>query len=128
MIVKYNLIDSSAWLEYFSGSKNSRHFSKAIEDSDHLLVPTLVLHEVFKKLVAEIGESKARLYITNMKRGRTIDLDTEIALMAAKKSIQHRLPTADSIIYASAQKHQATLWTQDADFKGLEGVQYFKKN
>ena len=63
----------------------------------------------------------------HMKQGIVVDLDLEIALIAAKLSIQHKLPMADSIIYATAQLHSATLWTQDRHFDGLPDVQFKAK-
>jgi predicted nucleic acid-binding protein len=122
-----NIVDSSAWLEYFTGSRNARHFAGAIENTEALLVPAVTLYEVFKKILAERSEDMALKIVAHMKAGQVIDLDLEIALMAAKLSHVNSLPMADSIILATARKYRATVWTQDADFKGLEGVKYFKK-
>lgn len=122
-----NIVDSSAWLEYFANTKNAKNFSKVIEDSNLLLVPSIILYEVFKKVLSEKSEDMALRIIAHMKQGRIIDLDLEIALWAAKLAIEHKLPMADSIILASAKKHHATIWTQDADFKGLPDVKFFTK-
>jgi predicted nucleic acid-binding protein len=43
---------------------------------------------------------------------------------AARLSLDRRLPTTDSIMPATAQAYHATLWTQDADFDGVTGVNY----
>lgn len=122
-----NIIDSSAWLEYFAGTKYARHFEKAIEETENLLVPTIVIYEVFKKILLERDEHAALHIIAHMKLGKIIDMDLEIALKAASLSKKHQLPMADSVILATAQKHNATIFTQDADFKPFKNVRYFAK-
>lgn len=122
-----NLVDSSAWLEYASGTKNAMNFTKAIYQMDKLIVPTLVIYEVFKHILARHGEDVALRTIAYMKLGKVVDLDLETSLQAAKISKEHQLPMADSIILATARKHNATIWTQDKDFKGFKKVKYFAK-
>ncbi len=122
-----NLIDSSAWLEYFAKTKNARNFSQAIEDIDHLLVPTICLLEVFKKLLQDHNESIALRIIAHMKQGKLAEPNSSLAFEAALLGKEYKLPLADSIVYATAKAHDATVWTQDADFKGLPGVRYFPK-
>ena len=123
-----NVIDSSAWLSYFSGDTNAKIFAKAIEDIEHLLVPSITLTEVFKIITRQSGEEKALQAIAHMQQGRVIALDQSLAIDAAKFGLDHKLPLADSIIYATGQKYNAAIWTQDDDFKALEGVEYFAKN
>lgn len=123
-----NIVDSSAWLEYFAATKNAGHFSKIIEDAKTLIVPTIILYEVFKKILTEKGEDDALFYISHiMKSGKVVDLDLDIALRAAKLSKDNALPMADSVILATARKYSAVIWTQDADFKKFQGVKYFSK-
>ncbi len=119
-----NVVDSSAWLEYFANGPNASFFAKPVEDTERLIVPTLSLFEVFKRILEQRGEGDALQAVAVMRQGMVVDLDTPIALRAAKLSAGHRLPMADSIILATARAHDATLWTQDADFKDLQGVQY----
>jgi predicted nucleic acid-binding protein len=119
-----NVVDSSAWLEYLANGPNASFFAKAIEDTQQLIVPTLSLFEVFKRVLEQRGEGDALQAVAVMRQGMVVDLDTPIALQAAKLSAEHRLPMADSIILATARSYDATLWTQDADFKDLLGVQY----
>ena len=121
-----NVVDSSAWLEYFRGGPNSEFFSEAIEKPELLLVPSIVLFEVFKRLLQEAGTENARRGVGFMRSGTIVDLDADVALRGARLSITHRLAMADSIILATAQKRNATLWTQDADFEAMPGVQYRK--
>jgi toxin FitB len=60
-----------------------------------------------------------------MQQGRVIELSSSISLLAAKLSLDVKIPMANSIILATAQIHEAVLWTQDDDFDGLPGVMYF---
>jgi predicted nucleic acid-binding protein len=121
--VSHNVVDSSAWLEYLAGSPRAGHFAAAIEDEDHLIVPVVCLYEVFKKLRRDVSEHDALRVAAQMQRGRVVEVDAELALHAATLN----LPLADSLVYATAQRHQAVLWTQDADFEGLPAVRYFAK-
>ena len=119
-----NVVDSSGWLEYFADSPLASQFAPAIEDSANLLVPVITLYEVFKKVLRERGENDALQIATMMQTGRMIDLDSALAMEAAR----HPLPLADSLIYATAMRFNATLWTQDEHFKGLPRVRFFAKN
>ena len=120
-----NLVDSSAWLEYFASGANARHFAAPIEDERALLVPTLALYEVFKRVLAQRGEDDALKAVAYMERGKVVGLAPPTALAAARLSLELKLPMADSIMLATAREHGATLWTQDADFEGLGSVRWF---
>lgn len=122
-----NLVDSSAWLEYFADGPNASAFAKPIESTASLLVPTLALFEVFKRVCAQRDEEAALRAVAMMEQGRVVDLDRVTAVEAARLSLAHRIPMADSIMLATAQREGATLWTQDADFDGIEGVRYFPR-
>jgi predicted nucleic acid-binding protein len=120
-----NLVDSSAWLAFFADTKNASKFQGAIEDTRRLLVPTIVIYEVSKVLLREQGEELAIVAQAHMQQGKILDLTTEIAVNSASISLKCRLPMADSIILASARSHNARLWTQDDDFKGIPQVKYY---
>jgi predicted nucleic acid-binding protein len=122
-----NIIDSSGWLEYFIGGKNAAFFAPAIEDTENIIVPTIILFEVFKRILLEKNRDDALEAIALMKDGQVIDLDDNLALVAAELSYELKLPLADSVILATARTHKALLWTQDAHFKGLDGIQYVEK-
>jgi predicted nucleic acid-binding protein len=122
-----NVVDSSGWLEYFADGPNADFFAPAIEDLSDLLVPTLSLYEVFKKVLLQRGEGDALQAVAVMVQGQCIDLDLDLALSAAKVSMDLKLPMADSVMLATAQAHGATLWTQDAHFEEITGVQYVAK-
>lgn len=119
-----NVVDSSAWLEYFANGPNAGFFARAIENTSDLLVPSLTLYEVFKRVLQQRDEDAALQAIAVMQQGAVIDLDASLALTAARLSIEHRIPLADSVILATARTHGAVLWSQDADFKGIPGVEY----
>lgn len=122
-----NVVDSSGWLEYLADGPNADFFSVAIEDSVALVVPTISLYEVFKRVLLQRGEADALRAAALMMQGQIVDLDRQMALDAARMSVELRLPMADSIILATALAHEATLWTQDADFEGINGVKYAAK-
>lgn len=120
-----NVVDSSAWLEYFADGPNAGHFAAAIEDTPGLLVPSITLLEVFKRVGQQRDEPMALTCVAVMQQGRVVDFDSALALRAAVVGRRHGLPLADSIIYATAQSFGALVWTQDSDFEGLDGVNYW---
>jgi predicted nucleic acid-binding protein len=122
-----NIVDSSAWLEYFANGPNASFFATAIERIDGLLVPSLTLYEVFKRVLQQCDEGKAIQAVAVMQQGAVVDLDACLALSAARISHESKLPMADSVILATARANGATVWTQDADFRGLPEVQYRKR-
>jgi len=122
-----NIVDSSCWLEYLVDSKVGNLVSGAIEDLNSLLVPSITLYEVFKKLLIEKDEDSALLAIAHMKQGLVINLDPDLSILSAKIGKDYKLPMADSIIYATAKKYNCILWTQDKHFKDLEDIRYFEK-
>ena len=122
-----NLVDSSGWLEYFANGRNADFFANAIEDTDQLIVSTINLYEVFKKIIQHRDENAAFQAIALMQQGKVADVDASISLISAKQSIDLNLPMADSIILATANAFSATLWTQDSDFKGIPGIKYIQK-
>lgn len=119
-----NVVDSCGWLEYFADGSNAGFFAPVLEDTDTLLVPSLSVFEVCKRVALQRGERAARQAADFMARGEIVGLDADTALAAALYSAKHQLPMADSIILVTARNFQATLWTQDADLKGHKGVKY----
>ena len=119
-----NVVDSSAWLEYFANGPNAAFFAAPIEKTEELVVPSLTIYEVFKRVLQQRNEGDALQAMAVMQQGVVVDLDARLALSAARVSLDMRLPMADSVVLATARLHDATLWTQDADFEGLPGVRY----
>ena len=122
-----NIVDSSGWLEYFADGPNADRFAAPLGNVAELLVPSITLYEVFKVVCRQRGEDAALQAVAMMQQGKVIELSSSIALLAAKLSLDLKIPMADSIILATAQIHNAVLWTQDDDFRGLSGVRYFSK-
>ena len=123
-----NVVDSSGWLEYFADGPNAEFFAASIENVEELIVPVISLYEVFKRVHQQRSEGDALQAVAMMEQGQVIELNSSLALSAAKISLELKLPMADSLILATARVNEATLWTQDADFEGIEGVQYKAKN
>lgn len=123
-----NVIDSSAWLEYFADGPNASYFASAIQSTRELVVPTITLLEVFKRVYQQRGEGPALHAVALMQQGQVIDLDGPLALSAAKLSADDKLPLADAVVLATARRCEATLWTQDADFEGLPNVRFRPKH
>ncbi len=122
-----NLVDSSGWLEYFADGRNADFFATPIEETGSCILSAINIYEVFRKLLAERDEQIALQVIAVMHQCRIQAVDEQVALSAAKIGRDLKLPMADSIILATARLHDAVLWTQDADFKGIEGVRYIRK-
>ena len=122
-----NLVDSCGWLEYFADGPNAKFFARPIEDTERLIVPTLCILEVFKRVLQQRGEADALQVAAAMQEARVVELDAAIALNAAKIGVEFKLPLADSVILATAWAWNATVWTQDSHFKGLHRVRYKPK-
>jgi predicted nucleic acid-binding protein len=121
-----NVVDSSGWLEYFTNGVNAGFFAPAIEDAEHLIVPAICVYEVFKRLMQEVGENQALVNVGDMYTGQIAELTAPIALAAAKISVEMKLAMADSMILGISRANDAVLWTQDADFEGMERVRFVR--
>ncbi len=119
-----NLVDSCGWVEYLADGRHAAFYAPAMGDPRRLLVPTVCMTEVFRKVLRERGEDSALQAAAAMMQCVVADLDAALALEAARLGQQLKLPLADSIVLATARTHRATIWTQDAHFKGLPGVKY----
>lgn len=122
-----NIVDSSGWLEYVANSPNAEVFAKPIQQLETLLVPSITITEVFKRILQQRTEHAVLQVAAHMSQGRVIDLDAPLAMQAAKLGFELKLPLADSIILATARLHQALLWTQDEDFRSIQGIRYIPK-
>lgn len=122
-----NLVDSSGWLEYFTDGKNARYFAPAIENTKKLMVSAINIYEIFNKILQISEENTAIQAIAVMQQGKIIEVNATIAYTAAKLSLDLKLPMINSIILATAKSNQAILWTQEVDFKDMEGVKYFER-
>jgi predicted nucleic acid-binding protein len=122
-----NIVDSSGWLAYFADEPNAKYFLIPLSDSKSLVVPTVILYEVCKVILRESSENDAMHAAVAMQKGSVVPLTPSLAIAASKLSLEHNLPMADSIVLATAREFNATLWTQDSDFKNFSNVRYFAK-
>lgn len=122
-----NIVDSSGWLSYFADEPSAKHFQAPLQDIGALIVPVISIYEVFKVILRESSEHEALQAIAAMQKGTVVEFTTKLAIAASKISFQLKLPMADSIILATAKDFNATIWTQDIDFKNIPGVNYFPK-
>lgn len=123
-----NVVDSSAWLAWFTNEAGAGSFEKPIEDDESLVVPSICIAEVFKVVLRQRGEGDALQAVAVMHQGNVVPLDSDLVISAAVLGVKYKLPLADSIVYATAQSRGATVWTQDEDFDGLPGVRFFRKH
>jgi predicted nucleic acid-binding protein len=121
------LVDTSAWIEWLIGSPTGEKLSGQLPEQAEWLVPTMVQLELAKWLTREVGEDKADQVIAFTQVCQVVPLDTEIALAAAEACREHKLATADAIIFATARARGAMLLTCDAHFEGLPGVTLIEK-
>lgn len=122
-----NLVDSSGWLEFFTDGQHAARFAEPLADRSRLLVPTIIIYEVFKVVMRERDEGAALQVAALLRQGFVADLSEDIALKAARLSSALKLPMADSIILATARLYNAVIWTQDEHFSGIDGVKYLRK-
>lgn len=123
-----NLIDSSTWLEYLAVSPHTARVTAPIEVVEQLMVPTIVLLEVIRRVMQQRDEDAALQVAAVMHQGQVVALDSGMALSAAHYGVTHKLPLADRIIDATAKQFAATIWTFNASFADLPGVRYFAKH
>ena len=125
--MKTAILDSSAWIELLDEGPNTKHFRPLLLKLPELIIPSITITEVRKVILRQRSEKEANAVTQVMCSGQVIAIDSEIATMAADLFIKHKLPLADSLIYATALISQSTLWTQDEHFSGLPHVRYFQK-
>jgi predicted nucleic acid-binding protein len=122
-----NVVDSSGWLEYLADGPNADFFANSILATRELLVPTLSLYEVFKRVLQQRGEDDALQAVALMQQGTIVELTAPLALSAARISLNDKIPMADSIMLATARAYGAALWSQDSDFENFSDVKYIAK-
>ncbi len=122
-----NLVDSSGWIEYLQDTPRADLFAEAIEDRYDLLVPTIALFEVHEVLSRNLPANLVAQCLDVMRLGLVLDLTDKRAIAASTIASRHRLAMADAAMYSLALEFEATFWTQDVDYQGLEGVRYCPK-
>ncbi len=104
-----NVVASCGWLKYFADGPNADFFAPSIRDIATLLVPSICIYEVFKRVLQQRGETLALRATALLMQGQVVDLDTRLALDAAKISAELKLPMADSIVLATACRYGASV-------------------
>ena len=122
-----NIVDSSLWVEYFLKNDIDQSVIKAVKDTDNLFIPVISLYEVYKKFLSIGDIEKANIAVDIMQNASIIGINPQLVILAAQLGKQHKLPMADSIIYATAVLYDAEIYTQDKHFENLERVHYFAK-
>ncbi len=122
-----NVVDSSGWIEFFLAGVNGPIFKPVIEARSQLLIPVVALYEVHKILSRKLPAAKVTSALNVMRLGRVLELTDRRAIAASEVASLHGLAMADAVMYSLAQEFKATLWTQDVDYQGLPGVNYFAK-
>ncbi|MCF8106494.1 MAG: type II toxin-antitoxin system VapC family toxin [Desulfohalobiaceae bacterium] len=118
-----HIVDSCGWLEWFSNGRLADAYAPYLRKEGQLLVPAVVLFEVYKILKRKISEDKAVLAVGFMKRSTLIPFEEVLALKAADTALQNNLAMADAMVYATALLYKVQIYTSDADFQGLPLVQ-----
>jgi len=118
------LVDSSGWIEFLGDGPLADRFAPYFEREERLIVPAIVLYEVYKKLLSARGPAADR-FLSAALRARVVPIDERLALLAARISLDRRLAMADAMIYATALDAGAHLVTSDAHFQGLPGATVF---
>jgi toxin FitB len=116
------VVDSSGWLEYLTEDSKAAAFGHYLEGDAAVLLPSIVLCEVYKHLSKQRGRAIAERFVAQVFQRKVIPLDETIAVTAGNMSVEHRLPMPDAIVYATARVCQAQLVTADTHFRGLPGV------
>ena len=122
-----NVVDSCGWLEYFANGPNAGHFAGPVEETSALLVPSICIYEVFRRLLQQLGRNDALEAVAVMRQAMVVPLTDTLAMEAAALGCELKLPMTDSAILATARAFDATLWTQDAHFSSMAGVQYIAR-
>ena len=121
------IIDSCGWLEWFTDGRLADQYQEYLADADNILMPAIILYEVYKILKREVGEEKALLAAGYMQGYPVIPLDDTLALSAADIALQEKLAMADAVIVATSRAHNCTIISSDADLKDQVNVHYIPK-
>lgn len=121
------VIDSVGWIAYLGGGPLADQYETHLSSYEGVVTPSIVVYEVYKHLLRELGEEEASLGTAQVTKTRTIPLTNALATASAEISFRHKLPMADAIIYATAQAEDAIVVTSDEHFKGLPGVEFVER-
>ena len=121
------IVDSCGWLEWFTDGELANKYRQYLADRENLLMPAIILYEVYKILKREVNEEKALLAVGYMKNAPVIPLDETLALSAADIALQESLGMADAIIVATSRLYNCTIISSDSDLKNQPNVSFIQK-
>ena len=122
-----NVVDSSGWLEYFTDGPDAAFVAEVLQEPDALIVPTVTIVEVFGAVCGSHGEGSALQAVAAMQQGRVVALDTAMALDAGRLAVTHGVSASMGAVLATAERHDATVWSLDESVRGVPGVRYRAK-
>lgn len=118
------IVDSSGWIEYFADGPRANEYASFLEDLSQVATPAIIVYEVYKKIRREMHEEDALIAVAQLQKTKVVPLDTRIALAAAEVSLDHGLPMADAIVYATALAYRCDIATSDSHFANLPHVRF----
>lgn len=119
-----NLVDASGWLEYFTDGPDAAFIAQTLQETDGLVVPVVTILEVFERICRQHGEGEALQAAAAMQQGVVVPLDTSLALEGGRLAVEHRVSPAAGAVLAAAARHDARVWTLDANLRHVPGVRY----
>ena len=121
------IVDSCGWLEWFTDGKLADRYKDYLASQEKLLIPAIIIYEVYKVLKRETTEEKALLVVGYMKNASVIPFDDHLAIAAADIALQEKLAMADAIIVAVSRVHNCRIISSDSDLKNQPNVTYIAK-
>ena len=121
------IVDSCGWLEWFTDGGLADQYHEYLAAESNILMPAIIIYEVYKILKRELNEEKALLAVGYMKKCQLIPFDDNLALTAADIALHEKLAMADAIIVATAQAHNCRIISSDADLKDQVNVKFIPK-
>lgn len=125
-------VDTRFFLTHFLAETDelkNKTSKKMVElQKEMALVPTIVLHEVYKFMYDNVGKDVAQLRVNSIttSRFRIVDLTVSIAIASAGLRCRYRdLPTADSIVAGtSIESKSRRVISDDPHFKEIPEIRY----
>ncbi|MDG6901609.1 MAG: type II toxin-antitoxin system VapC family toxin [Nitrososphaerota archaeon] len=119
-------IDSHGWIERFTSGPKSSRYNEVIDKTapNDVLTSVVALYEVYRRVKKEKGEQTALGAVAAMGQTRVAEIDQSLSLEAADYSLELGLHFADALVYATARRFSARLYTGDEDLKSLPGVTF----
>lgn len=125
---KFNIVDSEGWLEYFADGELAEKFGEAITNTEKLIVPAPIITNVFRSLLQQTTASIALQAVAHMQLGKCVDLDSQIAMSAARFGVKNTLDSDELYLLAFAKKFECTIWTNNPKLELQSNVKFVQNN